>query len=179
MPANEEQAQSFLTTTSIDQADPAIPASVAAATVPAKPEKDPSMSSTREPQSPSFLTTISIGPTEPAASAWAAATIASSAPAGSATEVLPTVAQPSTATGGIRVQVARVQTQSEAYALVVRLISQHGAEFDPSMLKIERGVANGKMVAYLVRLGPFANVDQAQQRCSALHRTGFDCVVQY
>jgi cell division septation protein DedD len=78
------------------------------------------------------------------------------------------------------VQVARVQTQNEAYALVVRLISQHGAEFDPSMLKIERGVApDGKTVAYLVRLGPFADADQAQKRCFSLRRTGYDCVVQY
>ena len=48
------------------------------------------------------------------------------------------------------------------------------------MLKIERGVApDGKTVAYLVRLGPFADADQAQKRCFSLRRTGYDCVVQY
>jgi cell division septation protein DedD len=72
-----------------------------------------------------------------------------------------------------------VQTQSEAYALVVRLISQHGAEFDPSMLKILKGVAENKPPVYLVQLGPFADADQAQKRCSSLHKSGFDCVVQY
>jgi cell division septation protein DedD len=47
------------------------------------------------------------------------------------------------------------------------------------MLKIERGVANGKTVAYLVRLGPLASAEEAQKRCSALRKSGFDCVVQY
>lgn len=164
--------------------------------VPAQPEKRLQISD-RTPQS--FLTTTSIDPAEPEGSAWAAATVLPPLPEAQgtpfATEVM-TAAAPQTAvtaapqtaaaaaprsdtTGGIRVQVARVQTQSEAYALVVRLISQHGAEFDPTMLKIERGVADGKTVAYLVRLGPFANADQAQQRCSSLRRTGYDCVVQY
>ncbi len=156
--------------------------------VPAQPERRLQISD-RTPQS--FLTTTSIDPAEPEDSAWAAAMVLPPLPethgAPFATEVM-TAAAPQTAaaaaprsdtTGGIRVQVARVQTQSEAYALVVRLISQHGAEFDPTMLKIERGVADGKTVAYLVRLGPFANADQAQQRCSSLRRTGYDCVVQY
>jgi len=77
------------------------------------------------------------------------------------------------------VQVARVQTKSEAYALVVRLISQHGAEFDPAMLRIVQGIAENKPPVYLVRLGPFADADQAQKRCSSLRKSGFDCVVQY
>ncbi len=155
---------------------------VGGSAVPAQAEKGPRISAAREPQQ-SFLTTTSIDPAEPEGSAWGAATVLPPLPEGHATpfatEVVPAAVSRPDTTGGIRVQVARVQTQSEAYALVVRLISQHGAEFDPSMLKIERGVADGKTVAYLVRLGPFANVDQAQQRCSALHRTGFDCVVQY
>lgn len=156
--------------------------------VPAQPEKRLQISD-HTPQS--FLTTTSIDPAEPQGSAWAAATVLPPLPEAQgtpfATEVMPSAApQPAATaaprldtTGGIRVQVARVQTQSEAYALVVRLISQHGAEFDPTMLKIERGIADGKTVAYLVRLGPFANADQAQQRCSSLRRTGYDCVVQY
>jgi hypothetical protein len=72
-----------------------------------------------------------------------------------------------------------VQTQSEAYALAVRLVSQHGAGFSSDMLKIERAVSETKEPVFLVRLGPFANADQAQHRCSALRRSGFDCVVQY
>jgi cell division septation protein DedD len=148
----------------------------------ARAEQGPQISA-RTPPPQSFLTTTSIDPVEPAPSSWDAATIVPPVPTGEpipfATEVLPGGPQANATAGGIRVQVARVQTQSEAYALVVRLISQHGAEFDPTMLKVERGVADGKTVAYLVRLGPFADADQAQQRCSALRRSGFDCVVQY
>jgi tetratricopeptide (TPR) repeat protein len=187
-PPQPQQAQSFLTTTSINQPEPVIPTWGAAAALPAKPEKGPRISLPGERQGQSFRTTTSVASTQPMVPAWPAATTAPSlterarrtlttdvAPAPSA----PLPSQPAAATGDIRVQVARVQTQSEAYALVVRLISQHGAEFDPSMLKIERGVANGKTVAYLVRLGPLASAEEAQKRCSALHKSGFDCVVQY
>jgi tetratricopeptide (TPR) repeat protein len=150
--------------------------------VPAKAGQGPQISG-RTPSPQSFLTTTSIDPAEPAPSSWDEATIVPPVPVGEpipfTTEVLPGGARANATADGIRVQVARVQTQSEAYALVVRLISQHGAEFDPTMLKIERGVADGMTVAYLVRLGPFADADQAQQRCSALRRSGFDCVVQY
>jgi tetratricopeptide (TPR) repeat protein len=157
-----------------------------------------------ETQSQGFFTTTSIEAREPAAiSAWAASTVAPPAPAAFATQVVPTTiqpppetvrtaaiprsappavpveAQPSAASGGVRVQVARVQTKSEAYALVVRLISQHGAEFDPSMLKIVQGVAENRPPIYLVRLGPFANADEAKKRCSSLRKSGYDCVVQY
>jgi len=157
-----------------------------------------------ETQSQGFFTTTSID-AEPATSAWAASTAAPPASAAFATQVVPSAvrpppapvsapvrtaavqplpavpveAQPSAASGGVRVQVARVQTKSEAYALVVRLISQHGAEFDPSMLKIVQGVAENKPPIYLVRLGPFASADEAQKRCSSLRKSGFDCVVQY
>ena len=158
-----------------------------------------------ETQSQGFFTTTSID-AAPATSAWAASTVAPAAPAAFATQVVPSgvrpppapvsapvrtaavqplapavpvEAQPSTASGGVRVQVARVQTKNEAYALVVRLISQHGAEFDPSMLKIVQGVAENKPPVYLVRLGPFASADEAQKRCSSLRKSGFDCVVQY
>jgi len=181
--AREQQSQSFVTTTSIDQAEAGIPAWGAAATVPARLDNGPRMSSAREPQSRSFLTTTSITSTEPAISAWAAATTAPSipgrAPIALATAVTPADGQGSAAGGGIRVQVARVQTKSEAYALVVRLISQHGAEFDPAMLRIVQGIAENKPPVYLVRLGPFADADQAQKRCSSLRKSGFDCVVQY
>jgi tetratricopeptide (TPR) repeat protein len=155
-----------------------------------------------ETQSQGFFTTTSID-AGPATSAWAASTVAPPASAAFATQVVPSAVQPppvqvrtaavqpsaplavpveaqhSAASTGVRVQVARVQTKSEAYALVVRLISQHGAEFDPSMLKIVQGVAENKPPVYLVRLGPFASADEAQKRCSSLRKSGFDCVVQY
>jgi tetratricopeptide (TPR) repeat protein len=149
-----------------------------------------------------FFTTTSIDASEPASSAWASTTAHSPQPTfttqvvpsavqpppaqvrtaavqPSAPPAVPVEAQPSAVPGGVRVQVARVQTKSEAYALVVRLISQHGAEFDPSMLKIVQGVAENKPPVYLVRLGPFASADEAQKRCSSLRKSGFDCVVQY
>jgi tetratricopeptide (TPR) repeat protein len=150
-----------------------------------------------------FFTTTSIDASEPALSAWAASTTVPQAPPAFATQVLPSAVQPvaappmrtaavqptaatpllsaqaPAASGSILVQVARVQTKNEAYALVVRLISQHGAEFDPSMLKIVQGVAENKPPVYLVRLGPFATADEAQKRCSALRKSGYDCVVQY
>ena len=169
--ARTPQPRSFLTTTSIDAREPApSPWNTAAIVPPPAPAGVPTP----------FATAVLPGAVARSATA---ATIVPPPPAGKptsfATEVLPGAVAPSATAGSIRVQVARVQTQSEAYALVVRLISQHGAEFDPTMLKIERGVADGKTVAYLVRLGPFADANQAQQHCSALRRSGFDCVVQY
>ena len=171
------------------------------ATIASRPQ-EPSPIETQS-HAPGFFTTTSIDPSEPAISAWAASTTAPPAPPAFATQVLPSAVQPPAAppmrtaaiqppsatplpsaqapaaSGSILVQVARVQTKNEAYALVVRLISQHGAEFDPSMLKIVQGVAENKPPVYLVRLGPFATADEAQKRCSALRKTGYDCVVQY
>ena len=178
--------QSFLTTTSIDPAEAQTagptsapsPAWGAASVIPRHSEAAASP----------FATQVLPDPAQRSHSATTAAPFATQVLAAIAPQPAPASApQPavtaipqSAAAAGIRVQVARVQTQNEAYALVVRLISQHGAEFDPSMLKIERGVApDGKTVAYLVRLGPFADADQAQKRCFSLRRTGYDCVVQY
>jgi tetratricopeptide (TPR) repeat protein len=180
--------QSFLTTTSIDpgQAQTAGPTSApspawgAASVIPRHSEAAASPFATQVLPDSAQRSHSATTPA-PFATQVLAAIAPQPAPA-PATAPQPTVtAVPqSAAAGGIRVQVARVQTQNEAYALVVRLISQHGAEFDPSMLKIERGVApDGKTVAYLVRLGPFADADQAQKRCFSLRRTGYDCVVQY
>jgi hypothetical protein len=186
--AREPKSQSFLTTTSIDATEPATSpwerATIAPVPVPAPPERRPPASSAREPRPQSFLTTTSIDTAEPAPSPREKATIVPPpAPAGVptafATQVLPGGAPASATAGRIRLQVARVQTQSEAYALAVRLVSQHGTEFSSDMLKIERAVAENKQPVFLVRLGPFANVEQAQHRCSALRRGGFDCVVQY
>ena len=179
--AREQQPQTFLTTTSIDSTKPAI--SAWAATVPAKLEKGPRISSARERQPQSFLTTTSIDSTEPVISTWAAATMVPSITKRASTPFAPAVSpadvQGSAAAGGIRVQVGRVQTPSEAYTLAVRLVSQHGAEFEPGMLKIVPTVTANKDKVYLVRLGPFADADQAQKRCSSLRKSGFDCVVQY
>ena len=182
----QPRPQTFLTTTSIDPAEvqtagptsPPSPAWGAASVIPRHSEAAASP----------FATQVIPDPAQRSHSATTAAPFATQVLAAIGPQPAPATApQPavtavpqSAAAGGIRVQVARVQTQNEAYALVVRLISQHGAEFDPSMLKIERGVApDGKTVAYLVRLGPFADADQAQKRCFSLRRTGYDCVVQY
>lgn len=201
----QPQPQSFLTTTSIDPADaqttgptsaPA-PAWGAAAVIPRRSEAAASPFATQVVPDPAqrspapavsqlthahpatVLPPHSEGTASPFATQVLAAIAPQPAPAAAPQPAVTAVPQ-SAGAAGIRVQVARVQTQNEAYALVVRLISQHGAEFDPSMLKIERGVApDGKTVAYLVRLGPFADADQAQKRCFSLRRTGYDCVVQY
>ncbi len=206
--ARGPKPQSFLTTTSIDPiksatslwgaariVPPTVPAgeptahaeagiSSSGSVVVGKPAKGSPASSVREPKSQSFLTTTSIDATAPANPPWNAATIAppqahAKEPTVFATEVLSSDSPSAAAARGIRLQVARVQTQSEAYALAVRLVSQHGAEFRSDMLRIERAVAENKGPVFLVRLGPFASADEAQQRCSALRRGGFDCVVQY
>jgi tetratricopeptide (TPR) repeat protein len=199
----QPQPQSFLTTTSIDPAeaqaaDPTsapTPAWGAASVIPRHSEAAASPIATQvlhdtDQRSPvpaaaqlthAHHATVLPPHSEGSASPFATQVLAAVAPQpAAAPQPAVTVVPQSAAAAGIRVQVARVQTQNEAYALVVRLISQHGAEFDPSMLKIERGVApDGKTVAYLVRLGPFADADQAQKRCFSLRRTGYDCVVQY
>jgi tetratricopeptide (TPR) repeat protein len=178
--------QSFLTTTSIDPAE-AQTAGQTSAPSPAWGAASVIPRHSDAAASP-FATQVLPDPAQRSHSATTVAPFATQVLAAIAPQPAPATApQPavtaipqSAAAAGIRVQVARVQTQNEAYALVVRLISQHGAEFDPSMLKIERGVApDGKTVAYLVRLGPFADADQAQKRCFSLRRTGYDCVVQY
>lgn len=178
--------QSFLTTTSIDPAEAQTagpisaptPAWGAASVIPRHFEAAASPFATQVLPDPAQRSHSATTPA-PFATQVLAAIAPQPAPATAPQPAVTAVPQ-SAAAGGIRVQVARVQTQNEAYALVVRLISQHGAEFDPSMLKIERGVApDGKTVAYLVRLGPFADADQAQKRCFSLRRTGYDCVVQY
>jgi tetratricopeptide (TPR) repeat protein len=170
--ARTPQPQSFLTTTSIDAREPApSPWNAAAIVLPPAPAGVPTP----------FATAVLPGAVAP--SATAATIVPPPAPAGQptpfATAVLPGAVAPSAAAGRIHLQVARVQTQSEAYALAVRLVSQHGAEFSSDMLRIERAVSQTKEPVFLVRLGPFANADQAQKRCSALRKGGFDCVVQY
>jgi len=201
----QPQPQSFLTTTSIDPAEaqtagPTLaptPAWGAASVIPRRSEAAaspfatqvlpdpaqrspaPAVSQLTHAHPATVLPPHSEGTASPFATQVLAAIAPQPAPAAAPQPAVTAVPQ-SAGAAGIRVQVARVQTQNEAYALVVRLISQHGAEFDPSMLKIERGVApDGKTVAYLVRLGPFADADQAQKRCFSLRRTGYDCVVQY
>jgi len=178
--------QSFLTTTSINPAEAQTagptsaptPAWGAASVIPRHSEAAASPFATQVLPDPAQRSHSATTPA-PFATQVLAAIAPQPAPATAPQPAVTAVPQSAVA-GGIRVQVARVQTQNEAYALVVRLISQHGAEFDPSMLKIERGVApDGKTVAYLVRLGPFADADQAQKRCFSLRRTGYDCVVQY
>ena len=182
----QPQPQSFLTTTSIDPTE-AQTAGPTSAPSPAWGAASVIARHSEAAASP-FATQVLPDPAQRSHSATTAAPLATQVLAAIAPQPAPAAAsQPaatavpqSAAAAGIRVQVARVQTQNEAYALVVRLISQHGAEFDPSMLKIERGVApDGKTVAYFVRLGPYADADQAQKRCFSLRRTGYDCVVQY
>lgn len=186
-PAIASSSPSFMTTTSINPAETEGSAwSVATVLPPTDHPKThantpgfatqilPSADPHRAPSAPSQPPQVA------AATPWSTALAAAPVVAPASPQPIGPVTQQPAAGGSIRVQVARVQTQSEAYALVVRLISQHGAEFDPSMLKVEKGVGpDGKLVAYLVRLGPYATPEQAQLRCSALRRSGYDCVVQY
>jgi cell division septation protein DedD len=76
-----------------------------------------------------------------------------------------------------RVQVASVRSRSEAYALAVRLVSQHGGELEGRKPEVQEAVIGSMGTFYRVRLGPYASSEQSQQICGSLRATGFDCLV--
>jgi SPOR domain len=81
------------------------------------------------------------------------------------------------ATGKYQVQVASVRTRQEAYALSVRLVSQHGSELGGRKPSIDESVIGSMGTFYRVRLGPFASTDEPKRLCGSFRASGFDCLV--
>jgi hypothetical protein len=85
---------------------------------------------------------------------------------------------PATApTGKFHVQVASVRSRSEAYALSVRLVSQHGSEFGARRPAVEETVIGSMGTFYRVSVGPYASAQEPQQLCGSLRASGYDCLV--
>ena len=82
-----------------------------------------------------------------------------------------------TAQAQYRVQVASVRSRSEAYALAVRLVSQHSGALEGRKPEIQEAVIGSMGTFYRVRLGPYASSEESQQICGSLRATGFDCLV--
>ncbi len=92
----------------------------------------------------------------------------------------PIVAQPpasETPTGKYHVQVAAVRSRSEAYALSVRLLSQHGSELGSRKPEVDQTVIGSMGTFYRVQVGPYASAKESQQLCGSLRASGFDCLV--
>jgi cell division septation protein DedD len=79
--------------------------------------------------------------------------------------------------GKFHVQVAAVRTRSEAYALAVRLVSQHGSELGGRKPLVDDTVIGSMGTFYRVRLGPYASAKEPQHLCGSLRSSGFDCLV--
>jgi cell division protein FtsN len=116
-------------------------------------------SSAREEAPTAFATHVAAHPQETAAAPAEAPPAAAAAPA------------------QYRVQVASVRTRSEAYALAVRLMSQHAGELEGRKPEVQEAVIGSMGTFYRVRLGPYASSEQSQQICGSLRATGFDCLV--
>jgi cell division septation protein DedD len=81
------------------------------------------------------------------------------------------------ASGKFHVQVATVRTRSEAYALAVRLVSQHGSELGSRKPEVDQTVIGSMGTFYRVKVGPYASAQEPQQLCGSFRATGFDCLV--
>lgn len=78
---------------------------------------------------------------------------------------------------GVSLLVGDAGSRSEAFALVVRLTSQRGAELGPRRPQIaETKLADSGI--YHVRLGPFADPVQAMSLCLSLRDSGYSCVTE-
>ena len=86
-------------------------------------------------------------------------------------------APPAAATGNYHVQVAAVRSRSEAAALSVRLLSQHGTEFGSRRPVVEETVIGSMGTFYRVSVGPYASEQEPQRLCGSLQTSGFDCLV--
>lgn len=67
-----------------------------------------------------------------------------------------------------------LRTQSEAYALTVRVVSLVGRRVEGGRVSIA-AIDDGK--AYQVRLGPYADFEIARSICEQLRMTSVDCAV--
>jgi cell division septation protein DedD len=76
-----------------------------------------------------------------------------------------------------RLLVASVRSRSEAYALAVRLVSQHASALEGRKPEVQEAVIGSMGTFYRVRLGPYASSEESQQICGSLRATGFDCLV--
>jgi cell division protein FtsN len=76
-----------------------------------------------------------------------------------------------------RVQVASVRSRSEAYALAVRLVSQHAGALEGRKPEVQEAVIGSMGTFYRVRLGPYASSEESRQICGSLRATGYDCLV--
>ena len=85
----------------------------------------------------------------------------------------PAVAAP----GKYHVQVAAVRSRSEAAALSVRLLSQHGTEFGSRRPVVEETVIGSMGTFYRVSVGPYVSEQEPQRLCGSLQTSGFDCLV--
>lgn len=79
--------------------------------------------------------------------------------------------------GGVRLLVGETGSRNEAFALAVRLTSQHGAELGPRLPQIAEDRLTGAPV-YRLRLGPFADSRQAMELCRSLRDGGNACVTE-
>jgi hypothetical protein len=92
----------------------------------------------------------------------------------------PAVAPPKkapAASGKYHVQVAAVRSRDEAYALSVRLLSQHRSELGSRRPEVEQKVMGSMGVFYRVSVGPYASAAESQRLCGSLRASGFDCLI--
>jgi sporulation related protein len=89
----------------------------------------------------------------------------------------PPAAAPPASAGKYHVQVAAVRTREEAYALSVRLMSQHASELGGRRPSVEETVIGSMGTFYRVRLGPFASANEPENLCGSIRSSGFDCLV--
>jgi len=113
-------------------------------------------------------------PAEPQAGTTGFVTQVATAPPSRAETPAATAAEP---TGKFHVQVAAVRTRSEAYAVAVRLVSQHGSELGGRKPLVDDTVIGSMGTFYRVRLGPYASAKEPQHLCGSLRSSGFDCLV--
>jgi hypothetical protein len=132
-----------------------------------------------EPSRSRPLTTASIAAGDPATSGWGAATdIAAPFTPQLEAPPSPPLHEPSASPQAIRLQVGRARSRSEAYALAVRVTSQHGRAFGVGNLRIEQR-NDGSEPVWLVQVGPYTDPIKAEQLCAMFRRTHLDCVIQY
>jgi SPOR domain len=80
-------------------------------------------------------------------------------------------------TGKFHVQVATVRSRSEAYALAVRLVSQHSSQMGSRRPQVDKTVIGSMGTFYRVSVGPYASAEESKQLCGSLRTNGYDCLV--
>jgi hypothetical protein len=149
------------------QAQAAAPAATAQA--PAKPPAAPAQAASSAWSSEPTVTTAK--PTKQPAPVRTAA----AAPAAIAAAPQPQSAA-SAAAPGIHARIALVRTDAEADAIKQRLITQHGAALAGATPTTSQAAFGGMGAFVQVRVGPYANIQQAQAFCTKLKGSGLDCV---